>query len=357
MRTANSRVVHPKIVHLTISFAVVFVSLLFALQTGAVSVDWNDWLNLRTIAFSFVGGDLAHVLIDGDSYVLWYLRMPRVLLAVLIGACLGLSGALVQGLFRNPLSDPSLLGVTTGAACAAALTIVVFSEFATTVSANVRFWLLPIVSFSGAFLTCMFLNVSSRWLTPGSIAGLLLLGIALNALGVAIIGLCTYLATDEQLRNLSFWTLGSLAGASWTMVFVAGFLLAGAFLWARSLAYRLNALSLGDVTASHLGVVVTRLRWTVSVLVALLAGLAVAFCGVIGFVGLIAPHLARSLVGSDQRALLPFSLLFGSLLMLAADTMARTVAIPAEIPVGIFTALLGGPFLMLLLRTKRHQVG
>lgn len=351
------KAVNLKLVNLWISFTLVLGGLLFALQTGAVSLDWEDWLNLKAAAFSLVSADLVPFSIDGNTYVLWYLRIPRVLLAILVGACLGLSGALVQGLFRNPLSDPGLLGITTGAACAAALTIVVFSERSLVISADARLWLLPLVAFSGAFITCMFLNLSSRWLTAGSIAGLLLLGIALNALGVAVIGLCTYLATDEQLRSLSFWTLGSLAGANWVMVIATGLLLMGAFLWARTLACRLNALSLGDVTAAHLGVVVTRLRWYVSVLVALLAGLAVAFCGVIGFVGLIAPHLARTLVGSDQRVLLPFSLLFGALLMLVADTMARTVAIPAEVPVGIFTALLGGPFLILLLRTKRHQLG
>lgn len=343
--------------NLTIPLVVVFLSVLFALHVGAVRLGWDDWLRLKTIAFSLVGSDLIPFPIDGDTYVLWYLRIPRVLLAVLIGGCLGLSGTLVQGLFRNPLSDPSLLGVTTGAACAAALTIVMFSEQSIALSADVRLWLLPFVSFSGALMTCLLLNASSRWLTPGSIAGLLLLGIALNALGVAVIGLCTYFATDEQLRSLSFWTLGSLAGANWFMVLATGFILICAFLCARTLAYRLNALSLGDVTAAHLGVVVTRLRWCVSVLVALLAGLAVAFCGVIGFVGLIAPHLARTIVGSDQRVLAPFSVLFGALLMLAADTLARTVAIPAEIPVGIFTALLGGPFLIFLLRAKRHQVG
>lgn len=346
-----------RVAHLTLSLAIVLIGVLFALQTGAVKLDLEDWLKLKTVAFSLLSTDVAQLSIDGDTYVLWYLRIPRVLLAVLMGGCLGLSGALVQGLFRNPLSDPGLLGVTTGAACAAALTIVVFSNLSIAGSAEARLWLLPVVTFSGAWMTCMFLNLSSRWLTPGSIAGLLLLGVALNALGVAVIGLCTYLATDEQLRSLSFWTLGSLAGANWTMVFLAVLVLMMSYLWARTLACRLNALSLGDVTAAHLGVVVTRLRWSVSILVAMLAGIAVAFCGVIGFVGLIAPHLARALTGSDQRALVPLSLLFGALLMLAADTLARTVAIPAEIPVGIFTALLGGPFLIFLLRTKRHQVG
>jgi iron complex transport system permease protein len=340
-----------------LSVLLVFSFALCALQSGAVEINWNHWSKLFAFGHSLLSSEgIAHSL-DGETYVLWYLRIPRVLLGVLIGASLGLSGALVQGLFRNPLADPSLLGVTTGAACAAALTIVLISEQSILFSFEARGWLLPLVSFMGAFLTCMFLNLGASWLTRGSIAGLLLLGIALNALGMAVIGLCTYLATDEQLRSLSFWTLGSLAGANWTIVPGLGLVLVAVYLWCRTQAQQLNALNLGEATAASLGVLVPRLRWTVSLMVALLAGLSVAFCGVIGFIGLIAPHLARALVGADMRALLPISMLLGALLMLTADTLARTIVIPAEIPVGIFTALLGGPFLMLLIHTKRHRVG
>lgn len=348
--------------HLKIS--TFFLSLLFilffalcALQAGAVEINWNHWSKLFAFGHSMLSSDGIAYPLDGETYVLWYLRIPRVLLGVLVGASLGLSGALVQGLFRNPLADPSLLGVTTGAACAAALTIVLISEHSLLFSVEARAWLLPIVSFMGAFLTCMFLNIGASWLIPSSFAGLLLLGIALNALGIAVIGLCTYLATDEQLRSLSFWTLGSLAGANWAIVPVLGLVLVAVYLWCRTHVQHLNALNLGEATAASLGVCVPRLRWTISVMVALLAGLSVAFCGVIGFIGLIAPHLARALVGADLRALLPISMLLGAVLMLVADTLARTIVIPAEVPVGIFTALLGGPFLMLLLHTKRHRVG
>lgn len=344
--------------------SIFFLSLLFvlffalcALQSGAVEINWNHWSKLFAFGHSMLSSDAVTHPLDGETYVLWYLRIPRVFLGVLVGASLGLSGALVQGLFRNPLADPSLLGVTTGAACAAALTIVLISEQSILFSLEARAWLLPFASFIGAFLTCMFLNIGATWLIPSSFAGLLLLGIALNALGVAVIGLCTYLATDEQLRSLSFWTLGSLAGANWNIVPALGLVLVAVYLWCRTQAQHLNALNLGEATAASLGVCVTRLRWTISVMVALLAGLSVAFCGVIGFIGLIAPHLARALVGADLRTLLPISMLLGALMMLVADTLARTIVIPAEVPVGIFTALLGGPFLMLLLHTKRHRMG
>lgn len=348
---------HYKISTVFISISLVLFLALYALQSGAVEINWTHWSKLFAAGHSILSFEgLLHPL-DAETYVLWYLRIPRVFLGVLVGASLGLSGALVQGLFRNPLADPSLLGVTTGAACAAALTIVLISEQSFLISSDARLWLLPFVSFMGAFLTCMFLNMGSYWLTPGSIAGLLLLGIALNALGVAVIGLCSYLATDEQLRSLSFWTLGSLAGANWTIVPALGLVLVSVYLWCRTQVQYLNALNLGEATAASIGVCVPRLRWTISVMVALLSGLSVAFCGVIGFIGLIAPHLARAFVGADLRKLLPISMLLGAMLMLVADTFARTIVIPAEVPVGIFTALLGGPFLMLLLHAKHQRVG
>lgn len=343
---------HLKSFAIPLSLVVLVLSVLAAMQAGAVRLDREVW-------FSLWSGDSALFTTShhGDMYVLWYLRTPRVILAVLIGAALGLAGCLVQGLFRNPLADPSLLGVTTGAASAAALTIVFWSGQGLMMSGELKMWVLPFASFLGALLTCLTLNSSSRWLSSNSVAGLLLLGIALNALGVAVIGLCTYLATDEQLRSLSFWTLGSLAGANWPTVLLMCLTLMLVYVWSLRLAQRLNALSLGENTAAHLGIVVNRLRWSISVMVALLAGLSVAFCGVIGFVGLIAPHLARAMVGADQRALIPLSMLMGALLMLTADTIARTIAIPAEVPIGIFTALLGGPFLMLLLRAARYRGG
>lgn len=347
-----SSIKNPKTFVFLFSFILLLLSILGALQAGAFPLNAEVWFSLLTVENPLISTSQ-----NGDIYVLWYLRIPRVMLAVLMGAALGLGGTLVQGLFRNPLADPSLLGVTTGAASAAALTIVLYSGDHIALFGIAKIWLLPIMSFLGAFLTCMALNISSKWLSPSSISGLLLLGIALNALGVSIIGLCTYLATDEQLRNLSFWTLGSLAGANWTMVVMMCLTLVFVYVWSIRMAQRLNALSLGEVTAAHLGIVVSRLRWSISVMVALLAGLSVAFCGVIGFVGLIAPHLARAFIGADQRVLLPLSMLMGALLMLTADTIARTVAIPAEVPVGIFTALLGSPFMMVLLRTRRYRMG
>lgn len=312
-----------------------------AVRSGAVPVSTQDWLAPLTL--------VNDQTLSGGAYVLWNLRLPRALFAMLIGAALGLSGALTQGLFRNPLADPGLLGLTSGAACAAALTIVVLAGSGLVLPAEWRFWILPAAAFLGAISVCFALDRVARWLTADSIAGLLLTGVALNALAASVIGLCTYLATDEQLRSLSFWTLGSLAGASWMLVAVLLLMVVAAALQVRRLVNAMNALALGEATAAHIGIDVRHLRTHVIVLVALLCGFAVAWCGMIGFIGLVAPHIVRSAIGPDQRQVAPLSMLVGALLLLVADTVARTIAIPAEIPVGVFTALLGAPFFMVLL--------
>jgi iron complex transport system permease protein len=320
-----------------------------AIQCGAVPITGSDWLSIFGLGEQPGGA--------AGAYVLWNIRLPRALFSVLVGASLGLAGALTQGLFRNPLADPGLLGVSAGAACAAALTIVVISELSLPMPISWRVWLLPAAAFVGALGVCFTLDRIARWITPGSIAGLLLTGVALNALAVAVIGLCTYLATDEQLRSLSFWTLGSLAGGNWVLVVLLAALLVIAWLRVRQLVRAMNALALGESAAAHVGVDVRHLRSHVIVLVAVLAGFSVAWCGMIGFIGLIAPHLVRVWVGADQRRVVPLSMLMGGLLLLVADTLARTIAIPAEIPVGIFTALLGSPFFLLLLRGARGRIG
>jgi iron complex transport system permease protein len=324
---------------------ITLASLLMASAIGTVPISWHDWLSPWQTEST------------GNSYVLWELRVPRALLALLAGGMLGVAGALAQGLFRNPLADPGLLGVNSGAACAAALTIVFADSLPWAWPAGLRPWLLPLTSFAGALLVCFTLDRVARWITPGSIAGLLLTGIALNAMAVAVLGLCTYLSTDEQLRSLSFWTLGSLAGAGWLIVGVALALLLITIWQVSKLANAMNALALGEAAAAHVGIEVSALRTRTILMVALLVGATVAWCGMISFVSLIAPHLVRTLHGSDQRQVLPLSIFFGGLLLLIADTLARTLASPAEIPVGIFTALLGGPFFLMLLNQTRERIG
>jgi iron complex transport system permease protein len=326
---------------------VLITLILFASQWGAVPISLDDWTLLIN-----QDGDIQ----SGSSYVLWQLRLPRVVFALLIGAALGLSGALTQGLFRNSLADPGLLGVSAGAACAVALGIVIFNDLSIPLVPQWRFWTIPALAFSGAILVCFALDRIARWITPGSIAGLLLTGIALNALAAAIIGLCTYLATDEQLRNLTFWTMGSLSGSNWLLVMAITILFTFAWWRLHSLISVMNVFALGESVAAHIGIEISRIRMEIIFWVALLSGFAVAWCGMIGFIGLIAPNFARAWLGGDQRVVVPASMLLGGILLLLADTCARTIAIPAEVPVGIFTALLGAPFFILLWRSSRRQL-
>ncbi|HEX5686865.1 MAG TPA: iron ABC transporter permease [Ideonella sp.] len=323
----------------TAVLALVLVLLAGTVQLGAVPVNAADWVAPWRVET-----------MSGGAQVLWQLRVPRALLALGVGAGLGLAGTLAQGLFRNPMADPGLLGITSGGACAAALVLTLFAGAHTPVPEVWRPWVLPAAALAGGLTVCFGLDRLARWLTPGSVAGLLLTGLALNALTMAVVGLCSFLATDEQLRSLNFWTLGSLAGGHWGVVVVLGAVLVLALPASLHLSNGLNALALGEAAAGHVGLDVARLRAQVIALVALLCGLSVAWCGVIGFIGLMAPHLARLLVGADQRRLLPLAAGLGGALLLAADTVARTIALPAEIPVGIFTALLGAPLFLAMLR-------
>jgi iron complex transport system permease protein len=291
-----------------------------------------------------------------QNYILWQVRLPRILFSMVIGASLGLAGALTQGLFRNPLADPGLLGVSSGAAAAAAAAIVFAGYLPWFVPEALRVWVLPTAAFCGALGICFALDRLARWLTPGSVIGLLLTGIAINALVAAFIGLSTYLANDEQLRNLAFWTMGSLAGANWMVLSLMIFVLMVAFLCSQKLTLQINALSLGDAVAAQIGINLKQLRQRIIMMVAFLSACAVAWCGMIGFISLIAPHISRAIAGPDHRQVLPLSMLLGALLLLLADTLARMVAIPAEIPVGIFTALLGAPFFLSLLAKQRKEL-
>jgi iron complex transport system permease protein len=328
-----------------LALALLAAAVVVAANSGAISLGLADW----------------QALLNGEptqgSMVLAQLRLPRVAFAVVVGAALGLAGALSQGVFRNPLAEPSLLGIPSGAICAVALMLTVFAAWAGGLPATWRPFAVPVAALVGAWVMCGLLQGLARLLAPGAVAGLLLAGLALNALAMAVVGLCTYLATDEQLRNLTFWQLGSLALASWPIVAVLGVVVAGALAMSRHWGQALNALALGEAVAAQIGVPVARLRRMLVLVLALLSGLAVAWCGLIGFIGLLAPHAARGVLGADARRVLPLAAWFGALLMLLADTAARTLVVPAELPVGILTALLGAPVLFVLLKRAQREIG
>lgn len=285
--------------------------------------------------------------------VLWDIRAPRTLMGIAVGAALAVSGAVMQGLFRNPLADPGLVGVSAGAGLGAIFAIVLGAALPAWLQRLTGQSLVPVMAFVGAWASMMALYRVSTRAGRTSVATMLLAGIALAALSGAVVGLLVYRATDLQLRELSFWQLGSLAGATWGKVAVALPVIALATLATTRLAGGLNALALGEATAFHLGHDVQRLKRGAILSVAAATGMAVAVSGGIGFIGIVVPHLLRLGTGPDHRPLLLNAALLGGTLLLLADVISRVVIAPAELPIGIVTALLGTPvFLWILLRQR-----
>tara|TARA_R110000764_G_scaffold8776_2_gene28957 strand:- start:15760 stop:16806 length:1047 start_codon:yes stop_codon:yes gene_type:complete len=329
--------------------ALLLVAVLLSLALGPVAIPLDDTLRVLLRRFTAVELPADQVLI------VEHIRLPRTLMAILVGATLALTGAGMQGLFRNPLADPSLIGVSSGAALGAALFIVLGSALLSSVPAFV----LPYATVLGAFLG----GVATTWLVyrlgqsvqGTSVASMLLAGIAIAAISGAVIGLLSYLADDAMLRTLTFWNMGSLGAASYQRVAVLAFCCSLVW-WRLPLqAKALNALLLGESEARHLGVDVERVKRELVLLTALGVGACVAMAGLIGFVGLVVPHLVRLLLGADHRRVLPASMLLGAGLLVLADVGARLVVAPAELPLGIITALLGAPFfLTLLMRAQRR---
>jgi iron complex transport system permease protein len=276
------------------------------------------------------------------------IRLPRTLLGIATGGVLALAGVAMQGLFRNPLADPGLIGVSSGAALGAAIAIVFGASMGGLPEAFAPY-LLSACAFGGGLLVTALVYRLGRHNGQTSVATMLLAGIALTALAGALIGLFTYLADDATLRTLTFWNLGSLNGASyprlWPLLLVT--LLVACWLPRRVDA--LNALLLGESEARHLGFDVERLKVELILCTALGVGAAVAAAGLIGFIGLVVPHLLRLIVGPDHRVLLPASMFGGAILLLLADLVARLALAPAELPIGIVTALIGAPFFLYLL--------
>lgn len=290
-----------------------------------------------------------------QAAVLLTIRLPRVLLGVLVGAGLAVSGAAIQGLFRNPLAAPGLIGISSGATLAAVMVIVLGATVLEGLSQVLGRFTLPVAAFLGGVITTWLIYKLSHQGGTTQVATMLLAGVAINALSGAVTGILTFMATDEQLRSITFWSLGSLGGASWQALSAAAPLILIPLLAIPFLAQPLNALLLGEAEAGHLGIHVERVKRWLVLWVALAVGASVAVSGAIGFIGLVVPHLLRLTVGPDHRLVLPGSALLGAALLLAADLLARTIVVPAELPIGIVTSLMGGPFfLWLLLRNRSH---
>ncbi|MGW0942403.1 FecCD family ABC transporter permease [Streptomyces sp. NPDC002623] len=313
---------------------------------GAYPIPVGDVLSSVQHRIGLGGGEPDRV----AESVLWNVRFPRIVLALLVGASLGCAGALMQGVFGNPLAEPGVIGISAGAAVGAVASIAFGLNF-------LGNWTVSAFAFAAGLGTVLLVYVMSRSGGRTEVVTLILTGIAVNAFAGALIGLCLFFADAAAIQQITFWQLGSLSQATWPKVLAvlpcAAIGLALAPLYSR----RLDLLALGERPARHLGVEVERLRIVLILVVALLTAAAVSVSGIISFVGLVVPHLLRMAAGPGHRFLVPGSALLGALVLLAADLAARTVAVPAELPLGVLTALLGSPFFFWLLRRTRRRQG
>ncbi|MDI7860704.1 iron ABC transporter permease [Rhizobiaceae bacterium n13] len=332
-------------------FFAALASLAISVTTGASDASAFDVV--RDLLFGSTG-DAA--LSARDRIIIFDIRMPRAILGFMIGASLAVSGAVMQGLFRNPLADPGLVGVSSGASLGAVVMIVLAGSLAAPVHAFFGIFALPLAAFFGGLVTTLLLYRIATRGGQTSVATMLLAGIALGALAMALTGILIYMADDKQLRDFTFWSMGSIAGATWTKILAVGPIILASLFVVPFLARGLNAITLGEAAAFHMGIPVQRLKNIAIVGVAAATGASVAVSGGIGFVGIVVPHILRMVIGPDHRHLLPASALLGGSLLIFADMIARTIVAPAELPIGIITSVVGGPFFLWILLRQRSRL-
>lgn len=325
----------------------VFASV-YSVTVGPMNITmWESILSLTTRTDALP----AHI-----NLVIHDIRLPRTILCMLVGAILAVCGAVMQGLFRNPLAEPGIIGVSAGASLGGALAIVGFTTMGIEFPEFMALTVVPIFAFLGGAITTVLVYRLGTSKFGTSVTIMLLAGVAISALSGAAIGYLNFIADDQMLRDLSLWSMGSLAGASWGKITLSAVTLLLLFWFFYKKAMALNALLLGESEAKHLGIPVQRLKRQLILLTALGVGVTVSVSGLIGFIGLVIPHLGRMLAGPDHRTLLPLSALLGALLMTAADMVARVAVSPAELPVGIVTAIVGAPFFLYLLFQQKGKI-
>ena len=334
--------------------------IILSLGIGAMKIEPLQVIQIllqRTGLLSIDASNAAHLAAGGfteqQAAVLWTIRLPRILGAVIIGAALAISGAMLQGVLRNPLADPGILGVSSGAALGAVSVVVLGPYIA--MPEKLLPWSMSVTGFLGGLGITWLVVMLSRSEGRSILATMLLAGIALNSLCGAATGLLTTFSNDAQLRTITFWSMGSLGGFGWKQLTVLTPFIIGPMALLLFQGRTLNAMTLGESEAGHLGFDVERFKAFTFLACAVLVGAAVAACGIVGFIGLVAPHLIRLSMGPDHRRLLPACALLGAILLVAADLVARTIIVPAELPIGVVTAMLGAPFFLWLLRRQTTQ--
>ncbi len=335
-----------------------FSSILLLMVLVAVSLYMGVYVFEKYSFAELLRGVIANdnTITDSDRFVIMDLRLPRISMAILIGSGLAVSGTCLQGMFKNPLATPDLIGITSGASLFAALAIILGSVIKPYIPEVLHFSLLSIMAFIGALLTMIMVYRISTTNGKTNVIIMLLSGVAITALGFAITGFLIYISKEEQLRDRTFWNLGSLAAATWTKNAILGVIIVISYAFLINKGKALNAMMLGERDAQHLGIPVERIKKQIVLFTALIVGTSVAFAGTISFVGLIVPYILRLIFKSNYHIILPLSAIFGSVLLLTADTISRTIAAPAEVPIGILTAFMGAPiFIAILIRNKKSM--
>ena len=328
----------------SILILLLLIVLLTAIAFGAVPITLTD---MGAAVQHWLQGKKPSNIYEG---VFLQIRLPRVLLCMITGAILAVSGVLMQGLFRNPIIEPGLIGTSAGAAFGASLVFVLSSGMSKEIQSIAGPLLVPLFAFGGGLLATLLVYKLAKGTNRMDVTTLLLIGIAVNAVGLSGTGFMSYIARDPQARSISFWNLGTFSGASWMQVWITSVVAFTVFLVSVGYAKPLNTLLLGEEEASYDGVNIEKLKLRIILFNTAMVSVATAFVGVISFMGLIVPHLMRLLVGSDNKKLLPASMIAGAILLTVADMGARLLLAPAEIPIGIITSLAGAPIFVLLLK-------
>ena len=330
---------------------VLIILCIISLGYGPVKISLSQITNVLLYNLNLI--DLADINSFNQIHntVLINIRFPRMILAILVGVGLGTSGAILQGLFRNPLVDPGFIGVSSGAAVGAMIAIM----FSSIISSYLNPFLLPVLAMSGAFITTILIYKMSKISNKTNIMVMLLSGIAINALAGAIIGFFVSISTDAELRSFTFWTLGGLDSANWQLVAIMFLIIMSSYCIIHSFIDRMDVFMLGDSEAQHLGIDIEKLKKTIILISSIMVGISVSFCGMIGFIGLVTPHLIRLFIGPNHKYLIPGSALLGAVILLVSDLISKTIMSPAQLPIGVVTSAIGAPFFIWLIINQKRR--
>ena len=323
-------------------FFIIFTLVLFA----AFSLGSFDFSII-----SLLFGDTTQI----ENTIFYEIRIPRVILASLVGASLAISGACLQGLFRNPLVDPGFIGISSGAAIGAMISIMFGSSIYYFMPQVLIPFALPILAMTGSFLATTMVYKMSKVSGKTNIMAMLLSGIAINAFAGAIIGLFVSLSSDAELRSFTFWTLGGLDMADWDIVAITFLFIIIPFIIIYKSQYQMDIFMLGDAESEHLGINVEKLKKKIILISSITVGVSVAFCGMIGFVGLVTPHLVRLFIGPNHKYLIPGSAILGALILTISDLICKTIIAPAQLPIGVVTSTIGAPFFIWLILNQKSR--